>query len=438
MTCPPCSCYRAPLLCLRPRARAAVPAGGLDLRLRTSRSVFERFDLQAVIARLTPLSRGSPHDRDPSCVTPLPNVFDDEARRAATLLFAIRHPLPRRSLGGVQLPDGAPGGDRTLAVGGMPLSVLCSRFDCQRAPFDSSRRLAPPGTSPVAERRGLKAPSVAPSEPRAFRHGWLFAQTSARLLSSPAPFDSTRTPVFRRALLRRCRRSRTRQTISSTTHHAAPSKARAPSPPALRHPRQAVMMRNPEAQDESRLLGHDSSSPAVLVFQVPSFPGSQPLFHQVLGPRARLPLVALASHDRRSRPVVLPNSMYRERTRDGPNPSHETGQPLSPMAWRGDAAFPKEETPPCPTSRVTLPGGPAQMIHAKPPTWRPLAPWIDPRIATPNTSLSPRRDITTRKQWPRRRCGNRGLPYRGADWVGRPDSRQTATRARSAGPARTG
>jgi hypothetical protein len=278
VTCPPCSCYRAPLLCLRPRARAAVPAGGLDLRLRTSRSVFERFDLQAVIARLTPLSRGSPHDRDPSCVTPLPNVFDDEARRAATLLFAIRHPLPRRSLGGVQLPDGAPGGDRTLAVGGMPLSVLCSRFDCQRAPFDSSRRLAPPGTSPVAERRGLKAPSVAPSEPRAFRHGWLFAQTSARLLSSPAPFDSTRTPVFRRALLRRCRRSRTRQTISSTTHHAAPSKARAPSPPALRHPRQAVMMRTPKRRTNPASSGTTPRHPRSWFSRSPVSRGPSPCF----------------------------------------------------------------------------------------------------------------------------------------------------------------
>lgn len=74
-TSPPHPCYRAPRPCLQPRARAAITAGGLDLRLRTSRSAFERFDLQTVIARLTMLSHGSPHDRDPSCVTPFPNVL---------------------------------------------------------------------------------------------------------------------------------------------------------------------------------------------------------------------------------------------------------------------------------------------------------------------------------------------------------------------------
>lgn len=371
----------------RPRRRFRPTASNVPKRLRTTRPPGRHRSAHLALAWLA--SRPRPFVRHTA-----PQRFDDEARRAAALRSPSANPVPRRSLGGVQLPDGAPGGDRALAVGGMPLSVLCSRFDCQRAPFDhragSRRRGRAPWPSDEAP-----APKERVLVSRAVRTPCLstrlaFAQTSARLVSSPAPFDPTRTPVFRRALL----------DVAADLGPARPS----PTPRTTRHLRRPERLPHQPVRTPRRRTNPASSgttsrhprswSPRSLVSQ-----GSQRLSAQALGTASQ----AAAPRSHGSRPPKPSGGS----TQLDVSRAHSRWFEPEPRGWPAPrpggltcwSTSPKEGSPACPTSRVTLPGGTAQMIHATPPTWRPLAPWIDPRIAAPDTSLSPREDVTTRKQW---------------------------------------
>lgn len=219
----------------------------------------------------------------------------------------------------------------------------------------------------MSERRGpLRRESTRQPrrpEPRALRHGRLSPRRrlalSARRRRSIRPgrsfFDRPSTDVaagFEPA-----------RPPSTTTHHAAISNR----PERLPHHPSSIPTcgdgEEPSAWNESHHLGHDLWSPAV-----PGCPGPVSRFPttclQAVGLRARPPPLALTRFDRRSRPMVLPNSMHRERTRDGPNPSHEAGQPLSPVARPAPPHPQRRCDATGPTSRVTVPGGPALMIHA--------------------------------------------------------------------------
>jgi hypothetical protein len=210
------------------RRRFRPTAPDVPKRLRTFRPSDRHRSTHRALAQLT--SRPQSFVRHTA-----PQRFDDEARRTATLRFTVRHPAPRRSLGGVQLPDGAPGGDRALAVGGMPRSVLCSQFDCQRAPFDSPRRPAA-GASPGCERQDLKSRQSRRIEPRASRHDRLSPRRRLALSAHPRRpirlgrsfFDRPSTDVA--AHLRPARPPPTPRTTRRLR------KARTPSPPALLHP----------------------------------------------------------------------------------------------------------------------------------------------------------------------------------------------------------
>lgn len=243
------------------------------------------------------------------------------------------NPVPRRSLGGVQLPDGASGGDRALTVGEMPLSVLCSQFDCQRAPFDpsvGSRPWSEPQLRATAHsEERLRQPRR--FELRALRHGRLspkrrLALSAYRRRSTRRGrsfFDGPSTDVA--ASLRPTRPPPTPRTTRRLR------KARTPSPPVPLS-RQAVMRGPRTRQDESCFPGHDSSSPAVPGYPGPGLPGPRVLVTEARGcePGCRSPL----SRSSTAKAVrwFYPTRCNRERTRDGPNPSHEAGQLLSPVA----------------------------------------------------------------------------------------------------------